>query len=133
MIITLSAFAVFIAGIVGCAIYDRMIRKSDWLWITSILLALVGFIISMFLVFAIIAVNANKDIDYQNMLYEREMIEYRIDHMNENIVGNEMLYDDIVEFNNELRSIKKFANSPWTNWFNNEDIATIDYIELNSN
>jgi hypothetical protein len=58
------------------------------------------------------------------------MLEYRIEHIEENITGNEMLYNDIVEFNNELRSTKKWANNPWTNWFYNQDIATIDYIEI---
>lgn len=70
------------------------------------------------------------DLDYQNALHEREVIEYRLDHMKENITGNEMLYNDIVEFNNMLRSQKKWANNPWTNWFNNEKIAELDYIEL---
>ena len=79
----------------------------------------------------IIDANINRDVKYQNALYEKEMLEYRIDNMSENIVGNEMLYNDIVEFNNELRSTKKWANNPWTNWFHNPDIATIDYIEFN--
>ena len=70
------------------------------------------------------------DLDYQNALHEREVIEYRLDHMSENITGNEMLYSDIVNFNNKLRSQKKWANNPWTNWFNNEKIAELDYIEL---
>lgn len=70
------------------------------------------------------------DLDYQNALHEREVIEYRLDHMSENITGNEMLYSDIVNFNNKLRSQKKWANNPWTNWFNNEKIAALDYIEL---
>lgn len=70
------------------------------------------------------------DLDYQNALHRREVIEYRLDHIEENIIGNEMLYNDIVEFNNMLRSQKKWANNPWTNWFNNEKIAALDYIEL---
>jgi hypothetical protein len=35
------------------------------------------------------------------MLHKREMLEYIIEHMEENMTGNEMLYKDIVEFNNE--------------------------------
>ena len=50
--------------------------------------------------------------------------------MSDNIVGNEMLYNDVVEFNNELRRIKKWANSPWVSWFYNQKIASIDYIEI---
>lgn len=81
-------------------------------------------------ILAISITQINREIDYQNKSYERDMLEYRIENMEEDIVGNEMLYNDIVEFNNELRSVKKWANNPWTNWFNNADIATIDYIEL---
>ena len=90
------------------------------------------FIIASIFSTAFIVGNAiHCDLNYQNTLHEKEMLEYRIEHMEENITGNEMLYNDIVEFNNSLRSVKKWANNPWTNWFYNQDIATIDYVELN--
>lgn len=92
---------------------------------------MVGIFAVLFSCLGVINNQVGKDIRYQNALYEKEVLEYRIDSMEENIVGNEMLYNDIVEFNNELRSVKKWANNPWTNWFFNEKIATIDYIELN--
>lgn len=79
---------------------------------------------------SILRVKINEDIDYQSALYEKKVIEYRIDHMLDNIVGNEMLYNDVVEFNNELRRIKKWANNPWVSWFYNQKIASIDYIEI---
>lgn len=72
----------------------------------------------------------NYDISYQNKLYEKEMLEYRIEQIDEDITGNEMLYNDIVEFNNDLRHTKKWANNLWTNWFYNQKIASIDYVEL---
>ena len=78
----------------------------------------------------IIDAQIDRDVDYQNALHEKEMLEYRIDNMEENIVGNEMLYNDIVEFNNNLREVKKWANNPWVNWFYNQDIATIDFVEI---
>jgi hypothetical protein len=71
------------------------------------------------------------ELDYQNTMHEKEMIEYRIEHIEDNITGNEMIYNDIVEFNNKLRFEKKWANNPWTSWFNNKYIASIDYVELN--
>jgi hypothetical protein len=64
------------------------------------------------------------------MLDERELIEYRIEDKSGNFVSDGKLYNDIVEFNNSLRKVKEGANSPWTNWFYNDDIATIDYIEV---
>ena len=92
----------------------------------------VGLLLSLISGCIVLCNAASYDLDYQNALHEREVIEYRLDHMEENIVGNEMLYNDIVEFNNILRSQKKWANNLWTNWFNNEKIAALNYIELDS-
>lgn len=78
----------------------------------------------------ILGMNTDKDIDYQNMLKKRELIEYRIEDKGRNFVSDGKLYNDIVEFNNSLRKVKEGANSSWTNWFYNDDIATIDYIEV---
>ena len=75
-----------------------------------------------------LSVSLNADVDYQNTLAEKQMLEYRINKQ-EDIVGNELLYSQIVAFNNDLRSTKKWANNIWTNWFYNQDIANkIDYI-----
>lgn len=71
-----------------------------------------------------------KETDYQDALFEKQVIEYRLENKDDNIVGNEMLYNDIVAFNNMLRGQKKWATNPWTNVFNNDLIASIDYIEL---
>ena len=68
--------------------------------------------------------------DYQKAVYQKEVLEYRLENANENIVGNELLYNDIVEFNNDLISVKKWSANPWTSWFNNAKIATINYIEI---
>ena len=67
--------------------------------------------------------------NYEKFLIEKEMLEYRLE--NDNLgIGNELLYKDIVEFNQELKDIKYYANNPWTNWFVNGYIAEIDYIEI---
>ena len=132
MIITLICFAVIIVGIALVIIGNRV---DDWN--TSENLKLIGWMVIIISIFAsVIAVgfiigNATAcELDYQNFLHEKEILEYRIEHMEENITGNEMLYNDIVEFNNELRSVKKWASNPWTNWFNNQKVASIDYIEF---
>ena len=89
----------------------------------------IGGIASVICIIGILCIQTSKEIDYQNTLYEKEVLEYRIENMNEDITGNEMLYNDIVEFNNNLRVTKKWANNLWTNWFNNNYIASIDYVE----
>lgn len=132
MIITLICFAVIIVGIALVIIGNRV---DDWN--TRENLKLIGWMVIVIGIFAsVVAVgfiigNATVcELDYQNFLHEKEILEYRIEHMEENITGNEMLYNDIVEFNNELRSVKKWVSNPWTNWFNNQKVASIDYIEF---
>ena len=69
------------------------------------------------------------DVNYQNKLEEKAMLEYRI-QKGEEIAGNELLYSQVVEFNNDLRSTKILSKNPWVNCFNNWKIAEIDYIEI---
>lgn len=128
MIVTLITIGIIIGAIV-CLVIERR-TYEDWAFVAAMALTLLAIFVSMFVGIGVIGTQVNKDVDYQNTLYEKEMLEYRIDNMEDNIVGNEMLYNDIVEFNNGLRNVKKWANNPWTNWFYNQDIATIDYIEL---
>ena len=132
MIITLIVIAIFVLGIVSFTIKGKF---SSYKIITTleaigILGTVVGGIIGLAITCMLVDNVVNLNINYQNTLHKREMLEYRIGHVSENITGNEMLYNDIVEFNNELRSQKKWANNLWTNWFNNKYIADLDYIEL---
>lgn len=134
MIITLIGLGLLVVGI-ALAIINNKVRFKSWKAKDNIgLLKFICFLVGGTTVFCasiLILINiTNYDVEYQNTLHEKEMLEYRIEHMEENITGNEMLYNDIVEFNNELRNTKKWANNPWTNWFNNEKIASIDYIEI---
>lgn len=132
MIIGILAIIFVIATIICWCIFK--IRYSfdtyEEFYLYTILLTIFTVFFSAFVGADILHVKINEDIDYQSALYEKEVIEYRIDNMSDNIVGNEMLYNDVVEFNNELRRIKKWANNPWVSWFYNQKIASIDYIEI---
>ena len=130
MITTLIVIGLLIIGVVCTIAGVKYLKCPDWVWQFGLILFLLCGLTSVFIGFAIIDVQVNKDIKYQNALYEKEMLEYRIDNMEDNIIGNEMLYNDIVEFNNDLREVKKWANNPWVNWFYNQDIATIDYVKI---
>lgn len=129
MIITLITIGLLVAGIILFIVYNNT-NCGEWIFGASIFSIVASVIIGFFVAVIIIDTHAGSYIKYQNKLYEKKVLEYRINNMEDNIVGNEMIYNDIVEFNNELRSIKKWANNPWTNWFYNKDIATIDYIEF---
>lgn len=137
MIITLIGLGLLVIGII-LAIIDAKVYFQNWntretIEISKFATILFGSLIT-FVALVLILINASTyDVEYQNMLHTKDMLEYRIEHMEENITGNEMLYNDIVEFNNKLRAEKKWALNPWTDWFNNQDIASIDYIELDGN
>lgn len=126
--LTLILSAILAVG--GFYLFDKFAYKRDNLAGLCAAVATVSVIV--FCVFGIFAlvVAVEKETEYQNKLYEKEVIEYRVEHITEDIVGNELLFNDIVKFNNHLRSAKKWVNNPWTNIFWNEDVASIDYIAL---
>ena len=137
MIITLICLGLLVVGIILAIIHDRTYFENSNT--ENVILGfgigniMIGAVATLITTVCILTNVANYDVAYQNALHTKNMLEYRIEHMEENIIGNEMLYNDIVEFNNELRSTKKWANNPWTNWFNNQDIASIDYIDIDGN
>lgn len=132
MAIVLSSIEILVTGVIFLLLMGktRSRRNEEIMGMVGFTCTILGVILSLAVVSVCIGNSVSMDIDYQNMLHKREMLEYRIEHMNEDITGNELLYNDIVEFNNELRGQKKWANSIWTNWFNNKYIADLDYIEL---
>jgi L-cystine uptake protein TcyP (sodium:dicarboxylate symporter family) len=96
----------------------------------SILAHIVLCMVTLCCVACCVTIQINEDIEYQNAYYHKATLEYRLENIEKNNVGNEHLYNDIVEFNNSLRFTKKWANNPWTNWFNNQRISELDYIEI---
>lgn len=129
MIITLIGFIILFVGI-GLLVYYKMRKSKDFpLDIIGGVILIVGFAIAFSCSLLIIKNNVTKEVDFEKVLYEKKTIEYRIEHQEDNIVGNELLYEDIVEFNNNLRLTKYWVNNPWTNWFNNDKVAQLDYIE----
>ena len=133
MILVLTFIGLLIIGVIALVVngkFNFSWKIHDILFNIGITCTAAGLFLSFILGGIALGNAAFYDLDYQNTLHEREVIEYRLDHMEENITGNEMLYNDIVKFNNMLRSQKKWANNPWTSWFNNKKIAALNYIEL---
>ena len=101
-------------------------------WVSGIgfLLIIISFITLTVCSVFIIINQITKQKYYEEKLYEYNVLEYRLEHKDESIIGNELLYNDIVEFNKSLNSCKRYSNNFWLNWFINDKIATIDYIEI---
>lgn len=77
-----------------------------------------------------LSVQVYKDRDYEEMVYEKSVLELRLNNKDDNLVGNEFLYADIIDFNNKLRYERRYADSFWIGIFHNDKIATIEYIEI---
>ena len=99
MIITLIFIGMIIIGIILCIISKN--RKLNWTTRDNLsfiggMIIILGIIACLFAGAFIVSKAISYDLNYQNVLHEKEMLEYRIEHMEENITGNEMLYNDIV-------------------------------------
>lgn len=129
MLLTILSGIVLIVGIV-VLIIGNYYWGTDVLNIIGFSCAFIGVLVLMVCSVLAIITAATKDKVYQDMLYQRKVLEYRLSHEEENTIGNELLYSDIVEFNNELRSDKTYSDNIWINWFFNDKVATIDYIEI---
>lgn len=125
MIITLITIAILIAGIVLIFKFDVL----DWRNSLGSSLLAIGVIATTVIAILFFVIQVPKQVNYENAVAKREALEYRLEHREENIVGNEMLYSEITEFNNGLRGKKRYADSPWIGWFVNDKIAEIDYID----
>lgn len=127
-----------IVMVISSSLLEKYAKYGTWLrnntdeintsgWFIIVLNIIILFCIGT----VILCIQIPKETDYQKALYEKEVLEYRLENKDENQVGNEMLYSEIVEFNNELRTHKTYSKNLWLNLFYNDKIATIDYIELN--
>ena len=130
MIITIISVALLIIGIAIIILEGKYILCKDCWFGVGVIASVIGGMATIICIIGILTIHVPKEIDYQNALYEKEVIEYRIENIDENLVGNEFLYNDVVTFNNELRKVKMHTNNLWVNWFWNEKIATIDYIDF---
>ena len=128
MLIIFSLIALILIGVWLLVLYNRDHR--DWCEIIGCCITVIGVVSLIVCSICIFCIHISSDLTCTNMLAKKEMLEYRLEKQS-NIVGNELLYSEILEFNNDLRSIKKWANNPWTNWFNYQKIANnIDYIKF---
>lgn len=126
MLLVILFAIILVVGIVFVVVSDSWM---DWAEILGLFCTIIGVggLLSSLIIITIIQSNA--DVNYQANLERREMLIYRLEHQDDNLVGNELLYQEIRAFNENLREHKKWANNPWVNWFYNEKNATFEYID----
>lgn len=89
-----------------------------------------GFVLLFACLIIIATIQIPSQSDYEINLYRKEILELRLENKEDNLVGNELLYNEIIEFNNDLRSKKYWHKNLFFNWFINQKLTTIEYIEL---
>lgn len=138
MILTILAASILLLGVIGQIVHLVVDKYTytytpEWFDTTCVVLIVVGIAFNVLTLAAVLFNLGGKNIQYEKAVYEKEVLEYRLDQIEQgnSVTGNELVYNDVVEFNNDLRSTKRWANNPWTSWFNNDLIAdNIDYIEI---
>lgn len=123
MIIMIILIAILTIGIMLW-----LFAEDDAQFVGILITVLVGFVM-FFCIVGIISTQYEDKIEHQNMLAEKEVLEYRIEN-SQDITGNELLYKDIVDFNNRIRTAHTNANNPWISWFCGQKVGTIEYIEI---
>lgn len=102
---------------------------GDWAEDIGLFLAILGLVCVIIMVIVIAVVQIPADADLERAVYEREVLEYRLETTG--LDGNELLYSDIVDFNKHLYTTKRHARKFNTGWFVNAKIAdNIDYISV---
>lgn len=134
-ILFVALLIVGLAGVIICKVIDDHSRyvSPEWLSFTSWCLFGLGLVAIVCCLIIIACVQPAAQLKYEQCLYEKEVLEARLDQLDENpdAVGNELLYRDIIDFNNNLRNVKRWGSSKWVNWYNNMIIAeNVDYIDL---
>lgn len=138
MILTILFASILILGIIGHIVHVVVDNHTStctpgWFDFTCSILIGAGILFNIFTLGFVFFNLGSKSIYYEQAVYAKEVLEYRLEQIEQgnSVTGNELVYNDVVEFNNELRSVKKWANNPWISWFNNDLIAdNIDYIEI---
>ena len=134
MILTILAVLLFAFGFFCWWRYtkrERYWQGEGWA-VSAVICIMVGSICVICTTIGIIGAAVNNDIRTENLVEQRNVIEYRLEQCDKdtNIMINGGIYNDIVEYNNTIRKYKKWTHNPWVGWFWADGPAELEYIEL---
>lgn len=128
MIITIISAICLIAGILLLCLNNSCHWYNDMIDLIGFLFVVAGAVSLGICLVMIIVAHINVDAHLQALQNTRDMLIYRLEHVNELPVGNEMLYSEITEFNNQLYENIINSRNPWINWFYNSEFNNIPLI-----
>lgn len=128
MIITIICAVCFVAGIVLLCLNNGCHWFNDALDLIGALFLIAGAVGLCICLSMIIVAHVNVDAQLQALQNTRDILVYRLEYINELPAGNEMLYSEITEFNNQLYENMINTRNPWINWFYNSAFNDIPLI-----
>lgn len=121
-----------VIAIVLHIVYNNWWNSPACFTYISVLSYVIGGALVLICGIACIACSVSNDIEYEQELNKRDAIMYRLEHLDneENLLVNGGVYEDVVEFNNNLLTYKTWTHNPWIGCFLPDKVAELDYIEL---
>lgn len=127
MIITIIFIACLTIGILLLCLNGNS-WHNDAIDLIGFVLMLIGVLGVGVCLVAIIVAHVNVEAHLKSLQNTRDILVYRLEHINELPIGNEMLYSEITEFNNKLYENIINSKNPWINWFYNPVFNNIPLI-----
>lgn len=131
--VTLISAIIAIISIICLIIYHNT-SIGDWCEFIGLSGAIVGGAAAIILSVCAIIASSNANLCYMEMVEKKATIEYRLEKIENddtNILVNGGIYNDILEYNNEIRYYRKWGrNNFWIGWFNPAPIDELELIEL---
>lgn len=124
---------IFLAfGIFSFARVSKNFYLEDFWFGSGLLCSVVGGVLAIVIGVCALCEATEAPSDYTRLVETKQMIEYRIDNLDneDNYMVNGGVYDDIIEYNTEIREYKRFSNNFWVGIMYDDDIAALDLIEL---
>lgn len=131
-------FGLILAVGIGFCVCDKCKWcRTDLFALFGLMLSVVGCVATILLILSAVVIQSNKDTEYIKQKETYTTLVTSINELESNdgtaIKGYRDLYNDIVEYNNEVRNAKKWSDNLWTNCFNNDKIAELPLIEIKCN
>ncbi len=135
MIITILSVILLIALLLCLLNKDfRYYYMEGAIHLVHVILTLSSFFTLVSCLTLISMVQIPKNVDYEKMINKRDIIEYRLELIENGTLNNTyaevQLYADITDYNQIVIHAKRWSQNPFTSWFHNELIGSLDIIEF---
>ena len=132
MLLTILFAVVLVVSIIVYFVNEDTVM-SEILFGSSLVFGFMSFMGLLISIISIMLVQIPKEINFEKTVMYKEMIEYRLELMENDEIetyAEIQLYNDIIEYNRFVMSHKKWSNNSWISWFYNKQIGDMELIVL---